>query len=504
MITWFLYDVLPPRLRALGRLARQSALFRLLSLLWQRLTALVQESFCARLWAGSARLRQMQRESLLCALADAVIEWMRDFAGKTLGWIVEPMTGSRIAAALGRMPRYSFAWLYGLVFLGCFLCPDRLWRNPFGLALGGMLFLVMLLDAWAQDRRPFRVRNLGLWFFAFFFAAALGVLTARDNGEALRVFCFYLTAALFAAGAVGTVTNRGRLMSILGFVYLTLLLTALYAVVQRIQGVEVSASLTDLKTNAGMPGRVYSTLENPNNYAEFIVLTFPVSLVFCTNIVDRRWKTLCTATLAVPMAALLMTYSRSGWVSFALAAAVFIALWEKRLLPLMALAALAAVPVLPDSIFNRILTIGSTADSSNAYRLFIWASALKMIRDCGLTGIGLGPGNFIPLYHFYSYPTARTAYHSHMLYLEVWLEMGLFGIVSFLMLYLGVIRRGIRAAKEADPLLRSVLIACVSSLAGVSFVSGVEFIWFYPRILYAFFILLGITLAAVKLAEESR
>ena len=233
------------------------------------------------------------------------------------------------------------------------------------------------------------------------------------------------------------------------------------------------------------------------------MLTFPVSLVFCTNIVDQRWKTLCTATLAVPMAALLMTYSRSGWVSFALPAAVFIALGEKRLLPLMALAALAAVPVLPDSIFNRILTIGSTADSSNAYRLFIWASALKMIRDCGLTGIGLGPGNFIPLYHFYSYPTARTAYHSHMLYLEVWLEMGLLGIVSFLGMYLGIIRRAIRAMAKADSMVRYVLIACVSSLVGVSFVGAAEYIWFYPRILFAFFILIGVTLAAVKLSEES-
>ena len=44
---------------------------------------------------------------------------------------------------------------------------------------------------------------------------------------------------------------------------------------------------------------------------------------------------------------------------------------------------------------------------------------------------------------------------------------------------------------------------CVSSLAGVSFVCAAEYIWFYPRVLFAFFILIGATLAAVKLAEES-
>ena len=52
---------------------------------------------------------------------------------------------------------------------------------------------------------------------------------------------------------------------------------------------------------------------------------------------------MCTASLAVPVAALLMTYSRSGWVSFALAAVVFIALWDKRLLPLIVVAAVAAL-----------------------------------------------------------------------------------------------------------------------------------------------------------------
>ena len=63
---------------------------------------------------------------------------------------------------------------------------------------------------------------------------------------------------------------------------------------------------------------------------------------------------------------------------------------------------------------------------------------------------------------------------------------------------------GIRAIRHADPLVRNVLIACVSSLVGVSFVCAAEYIWFYPRVMFAFFILLGVTLAAVKLAEESK
>ena len=504
MITYLLYDLLPVWLAKLGKLAQRSALYRLLATVWRFFADLVQKSFCARLWAGSETLRARFESSLLCAWVDAVIRWLTEFVGKCFGWVVEPICTSRINRTLSRMSRYDLGWLYGIVFLVCYLCPDWLWRNQYALLFSGLLFGAMLLDAWNRGQSAFRVRDVGLSMPIFAFAAGLAVINAYDRGEALRVFCFYLSAFLFCVSLVGTVTNRGRLMSILGFVYLTLLLTAAYAIVQRIQGVEVSASLTDLKMNAGMPGRVYSTLENPNNYAEFIVLTFPVSLIFCTGIVDRRWRTICTASLVVPVVALLMTYSRSGWVSFALAAVVFLALWDKRLLPLVVVAAVVALPILPDSVFNRILTIGNTADSSNRYRLYIWTSVLQMLGDHGLTGIGLGPGNFIPLYAGYSSPMASVAYHSHMLYLEVWLEMGLIGIVSFLGMYLGIVRRGLRAIRHADPLVRHVLIACVSSLAGVSFVGAAEYIWFYPRVMFAFFIVLGVTLAAVKLAEESK
>lgn len=504
MITYFLYDLLPVWLAKLGTVARVSLSCRLLTQLWHFFAGLVRGSFCARLWQGSSRLRRWTEESLLCAAMDAVLRWLTAFAGKCFGWTIKPLCASCINQTLCRIPRYNFGWLYGIVLLVCFLCPDWLWRNQYALLLSFLVFGAMLLDAWNRDQTAFRVRDLGLWTVIFALSIGLAVFNAYDTGEALRVFCFYLSAFLFCVSLVGTVTNRGRLMSILGFIYLTLLLTALYAVVQRIRGVAVSSALTDLTMNAGMPGRVYSTMENPNNYAEFIVLTFPVSLVFCTSIVDRRWKTICTATLLIPVAALLMTYSRSGWVSFALAALVFLALWNKRLLPLVVVAALLALPLLPQSVFNRILTIGSTADSSNMYRVYIWSSVLQMLGTYGLTGIGLGPGNFIPLYANFSSAQASVAYHSHMLYLEVWLEMGLLGIISFLGMYLGVIRRAVKAIDHADPMVRCVLIACVSSLAGVSFVGAAEYIWFYPRILFAFFILIGVTLAAVKLAEASK
>ena len=42
----------------------------------------------------------------------------------------------------------------------------------------------------------------------------------------------------------------------------------LYAILQRIKGVPVNPAQTDLSVNVGMPGRVYSTMENPNNLGQ--------------------------------------------------------------------------------------------------------------------------------------------------------------------------------------------------------------------------------------------
>lgn len=504
MITYFLYDLLPLWLGKLGRIARDSALYRLAAGLWRFPAKLVRESCCARLWQGSDRLRTRIEGSRPFAWFDAVIGWMTEFAGKVFGFLVDPVCDSRLVTTLGRMPRFNFGWLYGIVFLIMYLIPGAHWNNLYALGFSCLLFLSLLLDVWKRGEAALQARELGVGLLLFLFAVCLSLCFGQDHGESIRVFLFYATAFLLCFSLVGTVTNRGRLMSILGFVYLTLLLTGVYAIFQRIQGVEVSSALTDLKLNAGMPGRVYSTMENPNNYAEFIVMTFPVSLVFCMGIVDRRWRTICLASLVVPVVALLMTYSRSGWVSFALAAVVFLGLWDKRLLPLVVIAGVVALPILPDSIFNRILTIGSTADSSNMYRIYIWDAVLRMLRDHGLTGIGMGANNFVACYAEYCLPQATLAPHSHMLYLEIWLEMGIVGLIGFLGMYLGAIRRSVRCLRHADPMLRHVLIACAGSLVGISFLGAAEHILFYPRDLFAFFILLGITLAAVKLAEESK
>lgn len=216
--------------------------------------------------------------------------------------------------------------------------------------------------------------------------------------------------------------------------------------------------------------------------------------------------------LAFPAVALIMTYSRSGWISLMLAAFVYIWLRNKKLIPLFIALALLAIPLLPSTIITRLTSIvtsflGSSGhiDSSAQHRFALWQGVEYMIRDYGVSGIGIGPAAFASLYPLYAQPLAIDgAAHTQSLYLELILETGILGFVSFMWLALRSIKNSVIARRGSSTLTKTVLIACAASFIGIAFSCIVEYIWFYPRDLFAYFILLGVSYAAISMAEKEK
>lgn len=475
--------------------------------LWRRLCALSESSRCyALLQSLYRRLCKAARESFLGALLTRQDTQKSRTDGALTRTLHRLGTRLHLAEALdGRsLKRLDFSVLAGALLLAMFLCPAQQWNNRLALLLALLLAAVLLVLTMARRRRLLSVRELG-WGFVLFMAASLcGLASAHDLGEAVRVFAFYVTSFLLALTLAAGLSDRAKLRRFLGFLYLAVVCTAVFALWQRLTGVAVNSSQTDLAANAGMPGRVYSSFENPNNYAEFLVLFLPLSFTFTTTLKNKRARLGATALLLLPLAALAMTYSRSGWVSFVLAAAVLLFFCRKRTLPLLAFLALLALPLLPQTVFRRILTIGSTSDSSNLYRVYIWRGTLGLLRRFGLTGVGFGPENFHPVYVLFCNGHAREAQHAHMLWLELWAEMGIAGLISYVTFHFGLLRRAILAHKTASGSLRMTLAACAAALTGICFSATVEHIWFYPRDMFAFFVLVGVTLAAVRIADTEQ
>ncbi|MBQ7033664.1 MAG: O-antigen ligase family protein [Clostridia bacterium] len=398
--------------------------------------------------------------------------------------------------------------LLAVFVLLIFILPHKMWNNLYATALTALLtvvyFLCIISGRKDMEERP----KGGLWFplLFFMFAVVLGTIGSPTPGDSIRVLAFFVTAFLLCVVVRGTLSSYAKIDFFLRGIVLALLLTGAYAAVQRVMGVAADASLTDLELNRNMPGRVFGTLGNPNNFAEFLMLFIPFALAFSINQERKGWRVLGIAAVIVGTVALVLTYSRSGWLAFALAAVVFIALYNWRLLPILFLVGVLCIPLLPQTVLNRILTIGNLADSSSSYRVDIWTGSLRMLRDgYWFAGTGLGAGAFTSVYPAYAVGTSGVAPHTHMQFMEMLAELGILGFLSLLWYSISLSRRtAVSAAATVSRKMRNVLCAAAASMAGITAIGFVEYTWFYPRVQLAFFIAAGIAMAAVHIAGKEQ
>ncbi|MFB0920711.1 MAG: O-antigen ligase family protein, partial [Oscillospiraceae bacterium] len=164
----------------------------------------------------------------------------------------------------------------------------------------------------------------------------------------------------------------------------------------------------------------------------------------------------------------------------------------------------AMIPLLPNSIIVRLSTLLTMQDSSMIFRLYVWDGAIKMVRDYFVTGIGLGPGSFAFLYPNYANLHAQVGVpHSHMVYMELVIELGILGFFSFMWFMLRLWKDSACALLKTSCMTNKlVLIASLSSLLGIAFAFGVEYVWYYPRTFFTYFILAGIATAAIRITKN--
>lgn len=204
-----------------------------------------------------------------------------------------------------------------------------------------------------------------------------------------------------------------------------------------------------------MPGRVESYFDNPNTFAEVLILLLP--LVLALILCSKRGISRVTAcgVFAVGVLALGMTYSRASWVGMACAMVVLVFLWKPKLIPAFAVLCVVMVPFLPDTIWHRVLTIFNPADTSTASRIPLYQAALEVIRTSPVSGAGLGTAavqDYISDFNLYH--AEAPFVHAHNFYLQVWIEAGLLGFLGFVGSMLWNIKKAARTVRHWRPLCR--------------------------------------------------
>jgi putative inorganic carbon (HCO3(-)) transporter len=204
--------------------------------------------------------------------------------------------------------------------------------------------------------------------------------------------------------------------------------------------------------------RIYSTLENPNLLAGYLLPMLPLAVV-----VLLRWRRplprlFAATTLVLGAAALVLTYSRGAWMGMVAAAAVLAVLlvlrhtrrWPplwRKVVPLAVLlggAALLAVLVWQvEPLRVRVLSlVAGREDSSNNFRINVWLAVLDMIQARPWLGIGPGNDAFNLIYPLYQQPRFN-ALSAYSIPLELTVEAGIPGLVAGIGLVLASVRQGL-------------------------------------------------------------
>lgn len=316
---------------------------------------------------------------------------------------------------------------------------------------------------------------------------------------ALLYICF-IFGYFLVVGLIRTPEWAGRCIAVL---MLSAFAVAAIGIFENFFG-QLSLNWIDAEMFEDIEGRVVSTFANPNVLAEYLIMTLPISLtaLLAAKKPLARLAAL-VATVAISLC-LVYTWSRGAWLGIIVALLICFLIYSRKTLTLLCFGAFALpfLPlVLPSTVVTRFTSIGNLADTSTAYRVHIWMGSLNMARDVLLSGLGSGMGVFAAVYPQYALGGIEAAPHSHNLYLQIVIELGIFGLLAFIIAMISFARQTLSSHSGALDRDRTWFLYSVAGLCGVLafLLQGMtDYVWYNYRIYAMFWLLVGLTSAVAR------
>jgi O-antigen ligase len=192
-------------------------------------------------------------------------------------------------------------------------------------------------------------------------------------------------------------------------------------------------------------------------------ILLPLSLMMLLLFIrQRKWWQLTACILSTTT--LLLTFTRSVWLGWAVAALVVLLSSRARLVFYAMPVVILFITFLPLDLFGRLISTFDLKQSSNFDRVRMLQAGQEMIRDFPV--LGVGPANVKEVYSLYrkaDAPRPRPP-HLHNNVVQLWAERGILGLAAYLLLLGLFLRECIRAWKGPQRMWAEIGIAVTVSL----------------------------------------
>jgi len=496
----------------LGSLTLKALIFCLLFIFSGAVCALINRSLKS-LFKGSVFLKMIGGFFYDNAANEHSRLFLEDDDIHMKGSIVSAIIGAALAVCAVILLPIDFIFaVFGAVFVLLVLKHTHL--GVFVVALASPILPTMVLAgcsvlcAISFGLKLLRSKSIKLMYSPLYIPAALfafsyflGAITSFAFVSSAGIFLIHLAFILFYFVAYNILGNEKAYKAITSSFVLVGGLVAAYGVLQNFIGVSSTSSWVDSSMFTDIKQRVYSTFDNPNVLGEYLVIMIPLAMAFFLRSEKKLHKVIYFGVLALCVLCLIFTWSRGAWLGAMLAVMIFLVATDKR----WALCALLIIVILPfiptilssnSAVVGRLTSIGDMSDSSTAYRVSIWQSSLKIIKDFWLGGIGTGSNAFAFVYEKYAAPGVSFALHSHNLFLQIIVEMGIGGFAVFIALLLKYFKSSAQTLLYCDnkkTLRTTVTTASASGILGLLLQGMTDYVWYNYKILLIFWIVLAIS-----------
>lgn len=249
----------------------------------------------------------------------------------------------------------------------------------------------------------------------------------------------------------------------------------------------------------GYRSRWVGVYADPNRMAMSVGIVVPLAVAFLVR-KQSTWlvRGMCGLAAALAVTAMVLSYSRGGFLGLVAAAGTWVLLERNLTRTLVVVVAAGAMLMLsPQSFWNRTRTVGTyEADASAMSRVEAWTVASRVSVEYPL--LGVGAGTFPYAWRLYGPAGSTRAYAAHNVFLQVISDLGFIGLGLFLA-FIGSALGPLWALardKERGWLVRALVAAVVGHLVSCLFAGFLVAVHFY--------VLFGLAACADRLARAAQ
>ncbi len=337
--------------------------------------------------------------------------------------------------------------------------------------------LIGFLIFWLFSKSPGLKKTLAAKYPLILFCCALIISTlfSQNKLNSLKEFPKYISCILAFLFSVSlTAENKKQVTKTIIFAGLIISFLAIYQYFFGFQRILTYIIKKEVASPFIMDcvgrKRVFFPFVTPNALGGYLAMLIPLSLIHNNKtlfLIPLSFALLLTgslgASLSLFLGSFLYIYLKNGWL-------------KKNGVFLIAIAAILTTVFALRQITTKEHFLPGF---SIVKRLDYWQDTWKIIKVHPFLGIGIGNFNL---------PLSR---YSHNSYLQIWAEMGIIGIISFLWLIISAFKFGLKNLNVSSD--KTLIISLIT--ANFIFLAHnlVDFTFFLPEISLIWWVILGIS-----------